>query len=323
MQVNKHGYLSGALVRNGVMTYTARRQTFKRTWESEQTEEEQQTGLNFTIERYADGEPGPFRQWEASGHITLQYDVKRGDEVAQPMQHEIALVVTHPNYGGQRWWFLCTGCGRRSRVLYLPLHGSSIIPECRQCLNLNYASQRQSYIERHKTYERHLLANWGYCWAQIAYHSMDRHYQPVTPELEHAKQVSRLQREMELLKHLIAYQRLLLKRYLHELGSLREPEDQRVYLELVVQEHGQAYAQDLVRMLGISIKIERDALQTSPEVLRSVCQEQALIEAVDECEQDSQDDQPTKKAPAIVELKTLIERKRELEQALKYLEKAA
>src|SRR2546429_9988011 len=100
----KHGYLAGAMEQSSTLTYTAKRQTFWRTWEGEQLESEQ-SGLNFTIERYTDGQPGLFRQWEACGHMTLRYGIKRDNASVQPLQIEVAMVTTQPHFSGRRWWF--------------------------------------------------------------------------------------------------------------------------------------------------------------------------------------------------------------------------
>src|SRR5207248_1865644 len=48
--------------------------------------------------------------------------------------------------------------------------------------------------------------------------------------------------------------------------SLRSEEDRRIYLEHVTKDHGESYALDLVRMLGISFQMERDAREASSEV---------------------------------------------------------
>ena len=86
------------------------------------------------VERYGD-EAGEFSKWDAAGHITLIYGVKRGDQHTNSSQ-DIPLVVTHPNYGGVRWspWLFlarpprpvtCTGRASLSICLYWgPRQGS-------------------------------------------------------------------------------------------------------------------------------------------------------------------------------------------------------
>jgi hypothetical protein len=56
------------------------------------------------------------------------------------------LTATRPRYGGRRWWFLCPGCGRRCRCVYLPPGGSCL--GCRVCLGLAYRVQRVDRITR-------------------------------------------------------------------------------------------------------------------------------------------------------------------------------
>jgi hypothetical protein len=58
------------------------------------------------------------------------------------------------NVAGKRPWIICPICQRRCAKLYFRLKD---IPLCRECLHLNYASQRQPYEEKQRTYERYLL----------------------------------------------------------------------------------------------------------------------------------------------------------------------
>jgi hypothetical protein len=206
MQLRKLGMLSGKKLEvGGQMSYTSTSKNVKG------KQEKRHHGIVMLVKRYAPGESGKFAKWEASGHLTLTYAVKQGEQ--QKAYHiDIPLVTTSPNYGGLRWWFLAPCCGRRLRVLYLPAYGNleQSTPACRSCLDLHYASQQQSYVERHKAYERYLLSNYGYHWAAWEYQGLKEHYLPVTAELEHLKQRSILTRELELLHHLIAFQRLML-----------------------------------------------------------------------------------------------------------------
>ncbi len=222
--------------------------------------------LSCIVERYS-GEGGLFSRWDAAGHITLHYGIKQGEQT-KICNRDIPLVVTHPYYGGVRWWYLAPCCGRRVRVLYLPTYGSldSYLPACRQCLELNYASQRQSYIERHKTYERHLLMNYGYAWAEIEYHCLREHYLKITPEIEYLRQCSILDMRMRMLRHLMAFARIMLRTHMHTLRSIKSEEDRLIFLTHIAKAHGERYAIDLVRMVGISIQMERDAHEASSEV---------------------------------------------------------
>jgi hypothetical protein len=81
-------------------------------------------------------------------HARLAYEVPRTGEC---MNYRLDLVCTCPNYGGQRWWFVCPGlvsgaCGRRVRKLYLA-SGEEYFG-CRRCCDLRYASQREDYAHR-------------------------------------------------------------------------------------------------------------------------------------------------------------------------------
>jgi len=52
----------------------------------------------------------------------------------------VALDYTDCKLGGKRRWFLCPNCNRRCAILY-PL-------KCRICLNLHYASEHESPMDR-------------------------------------------------------------------------------------------------------------------------------------------------------------------------------
>lgn len=57
------------------------------------------------------------------------------------VDNRIQLTSTLCNFGGRRWWFVCSGCGRRVGVLYL----SDKYFSCRRCNNLTYQSCRDSH----------------------------------------------------------------------------------------------------------------------------------------------------------------------------------
>jgi hypothetical protein len=81
-------------------------------------------------------------------HARLAYEVPRTGEY---VNYRLDLVCTCPNYGGQRWWFVCPGlvleaCGRRVRKLYLA-PGEKYFA-CRRCCDLCYASQHEDYAHR-------------------------------------------------------------------------------------------------------------------------------------------------------------------------------
>jgi hypothetical protein len=206
--------------------------------------------------------------------LSLHYRTVASYDDGRPKQEHshketISLESTPCNYGSVRWWFTAPCCGRRVRVLYINQKIGNVermTPQCRECLELHYVSQLQSYIERHKTYERYLLANYGYAWAEIEYHCLREHYQKITPELEYARQRSILDMRMRMLRHLMSFTRLILRMHMRDLRSLKSEEDRQMYLDHVRKEHGESYALDLVRMLGISFQMERDARHSSSEV---------------------------------------------------------
>lgn len=55
----------------------------------------------------------------------------------------ITAVATRPNFGGQRWWFQCGGCGRRVRKLFLVTYRGGF--RCRRCNRLTYRSCQESH----------------------------------------------------------------------------------------------------------------------------------------------------------------------------------
>ena len=52
------------------------------------------------------------------------------------------LTQTAPQYGGQRFWFCCSQCGQRARIVYLPRLN------CRPCSGLLHPSTRQKTPSR-------------------------------------------------------------------------------------------------------------------------------------------------------------------------------
>jgi len=60
-----------------------------------------------------------------------------------PIEQEIQLVSTEPNYGGIRWWFLCPNCDRRVARLHLPTQKWFRF-FCRLCHQLSYESAQSS-----------------------------------------------------------------------------------------------------------------------------------------------------------------------------------
>src|SRR5947209_3195821 len=172
-QLLKQKLLTGKLRQGATLTFTGGTQDLQ----GKVTETTHR--LHCIVERYERGKAGKFAQWEAVGQVTLLYGVRISEEDQGKHWIDLPLVVTHPNYGGQRYWFLAPCCGRRVRVVYLPTFDGRVrvLPECRECLGLYYASQQQSYIDRHITYEKYLLSNYGYYWANWEYNwELKEHY---------------------------------------------------------------------------------------------------------------------------------------------------
>lgn len=70
-----------------------------------------------------------------SGIVTLDYRVD-----GKPVHERITLDHLPNRYGGARTFFLCPGCGRRVRYLYLRWGRF----RCRSCGRLNYRSQQHT-----------------------------------------------------------------------------------------------------------------------------------------------------------------------------------
>lgn len=64
--------------------------------------------------------------------------------------YAVRLATTRPRFGGVRWWWLCPGCERRARILYLSPHNGRF--ECRLCCGLTYRSAQ----EHNKTLDRYM-----------------------------------------------------------------------------------------------------------------------------------------------------------------------
>lgn len=81
------------------------------------------------------------------GQLTFRYThTNRSDGAKEDISYPVDLVSTPCNYGGRRWWFICTAyqngvyCGRRVGSLY----GGKYFA-CRHCYNLTYESCRESH----------------------------------------------------------------------------------------------------------------------------------------------------------------------------------
>jgi hypothetical protein len=69
----------------------------------------------------------------------------------------IELEKTSCNFGGQRYWMKCPGCGKRVRKLYSPPHKTYF--RCRTCYDLIYQSQESNVYDGwlRKTAKKHGL----------------------------------------------------------------------------------------------------------------------------------------------------------------------
>jgi hypothetical protein len=71
-------------------------------------------------------------------------DVPRGITATLPSPSPglfVALVVTHPNFGGVRYWFRCSKCTRRCAVVYREPRADARAFGCRQCIRFRYVTQ--------------------------------------------------------------------------------------------------------------------------------------------------------------------------------------
>lgn len=98
------------------------------------------------------GWPGPAGKPRAtigiksfSGKIELHYTTTDNQGVSQTIYSFVRIESTPCHFGGQRWWFRCSGhqCGRRVRLLYGVRYFL-----CRHCHRLNYQSQCEPRWER-------------------------------------------------------------------------------------------------------------------------------------------------------------------------------
>jgi len=65
------------------------------------------------------------------------------DEAKKHRDYQIKLIKTPCNYGGHRYWFICSFCQKRVGALYL--YGKNDFA-CRHCLNLGYKSRNESGV---------------------------------------------------------------------------------------------------------------------------------------------------------------------------------
>lgn len=97
--------------------------------------------------------------WSAGGQTVAQIGYAANASQSSPTlrlsyracgadtSYAIALQITKPQFGGNRWWFTCplqrngSACGRRVRKLFLPPQGRYF--GCRHCHKLTYRSRKE------------------------------------------------------------------------------------------------------------------------------------------------------------------------------------
>jgi hypothetical protein len=83
---------------------------------------------------------------ESDPYFRLIYTIKSSGD---GLDYKIPLEATTPNYGGLRWWFICSlsrhgmFCGQRVSKLHLPPGGKYF--GCRHCYDLTYQSCQDSH----------------------------------------------------------------------------------------------------------------------------------------------------------------------------------
>jgi len=194
-------------------------------------------------------------------------------------------------------------------------------PLCRTCQDLHYQSQRSSYIEKHITYEKYLLCNYGYYWAYDRYHSLKEHYFKITPEYAYKMRKSQIEQDLHLIRLYIKFEMKMLKIHLRDIASLQSDEDKHVYLEHIANEHGQDYALDTVHLLGLSIQFERAVRAVADtSVLNQFFSDETVGTTYLEPECGTTGDESE---PETRKLKLLRSKEKELEQEMQELEQEA
>ena len=97
------------------------------------------------------------RGWKPKAEHLLSLDI-RTIHKDTPLREGQFLYISHPdatsgvnislawtalNYGGQRPWFICPGCGERVAILYLYSHQFL----CRECHGITYSSRCEGTLD--------------------------------------------------------------------------------------------------------------------------------------------------------------------------------
>ena len=72
-------------------------------------------------------------------YVTLIYTYKDQERI----DYKVQITTTRPNYGGERYWFVCPRCGR----IVASLYGDKYFL-CRHCQNLTYKTQQIGFTSR-------------------------------------------------------------------------------------------------------------------------------------------------------------------------------
>jgi hypothetical protein len=89
--------------------------------------------------------------WDGQRLLPIYYCIEEDAEqwqvainLANRAESQVArLEITHPHFGGVRWWFSCPQCGERRKMLYIPLDQWEIA--CRLCHHLTYRSSQTAH----------------------------------------------------------------------------------------------------------------------------------------------------------------------------------
>ena len=93
----------------------------------------------------------------AAPHLELSHETR--DEPTERVTYRVRLTTTRPRYGGERWWFICPGSGRRAFKLYLPNGGRWFLS--RAAYGLAYQVTREDRIARYQRRAGRILAKLG------------------------------------------------------------------------------------------------------------------------------------------------------------------
>jgi hypothetical protein len=79
------------------------------------------------------------------GKLLMEVSYLRRDRAgSSPVRCTVRLTTSRCNFGGERFWFRCPTCNRRSRSIFIV--GPPF--QCRVCLRLTYESQRERLLAR-------------------------------------------------------------------------------------------------------------------------------------------------------------------------------